>query len=98
MLTIFLAYISLGFPPSAVSARAVLLLRHNNDNTVFQIVGTVSKAAARNNYNYVDVRIPWDEAAGLAVWAGKNVEGGEKAVLYDYAAQIKDLTPGPGVT
>jgi hypothetical protein len=81
--------------PLEVGTRLVLLLRRNKDDTVLQITGTVSKAASRKSHHYVEVRIPWDDAVTLAVWAGKTVEDGDKVVLHDYVVQIKDVSPPP---
>ena len=75
--------------------RLTLLLRRRGDDTVLQMIGTVSKAAARKSHHYVEVRIPWDAAITLAIWAGKNVENEDKIVLHDYVVQVKEVAPPP---
>jgi hypothetical protein len=77
-----------------VGTRRVLLLR-GAGGIVFQAAGDVVKAAAKDGYYLVGVRIPWDAAVSLAAWAGKAVREGAATALHSYAARISGVSPPP---
>jgi hypothetical protein len=87
------AALRLWFDPG-VGTRRVLLLRGENGN-VFQVAGDVAKAAAKEGYYLVEVRIPWSAALSLAALAKKAVKEGAANVLHNYVARIKGAALPP---
>ncbi len=80
--------------PLKPGSRTVMLLR-GADGAVFQVAGTVARAAAGQGHYRVEVRIPWEAAVSLAAWAGKAVREGVATVLHSYVARIKGAALPP---
>ena len=87
------ASLRLWFAPG-VGTRQLLLLRDGGGN-VFQVIGYVGKAAAREDYYFAELRMPWDTALSLAAWAGRAVKEGAATALHTYVAQIKGAALPP---
>jgi len=87
------AALRLWFAPG-VGTRQLLLLRDGGGN-VFQVVGDVSKAAAREGYYFAELQIPWSTALSLAAWAGKAVREGAATALHAYVARVKSAALPP---
>jgi hypothetical protein len=87
------ASLRLWFDPG-VGSRQVLLLR-GVDGNVFQTIGDVIEATAKEGYYSVELRMPWDAALSLAAWAGRAVKEGATAVLHAYVAKIRDAALPP---
>jgi hypothetical protein len=77
-----------------VGTRQVLLLRAA-DGAVFQVAGQVAKAAARDGYYRVEIRMPWEAALSLAALAKRAVRERATTALHAYVVQIKDVALPP---
>jgi len=86
-----LLVIKTGFPAEA-GAVVLLLVKRAGDDLVLQVPGTVSKARR----NYVEIRLPWDAAVSLAVFAGRKIDASKpegKVVIHDYVVKIERWRP-----
>jgi len=77
-----------------VGTRRVLLLRAA-DGAVFRVAGQVAKAAARDGYYRVEIRIPWEAALSLAALAKTAVREGATTVLHAYVARVEGVALPP---
>ena len=77
-----------------IGTRRVLLLRDKVGN-VYQVVGDVAKAAAKEGYYRVEMQMPWNAAVSLAAWAKRAVKEGGANVLHNYVARIKGAALPP---
>jgi hypothetical protein len=80
--------------PLEVGTRRVLLLRSGGGD-VFQTVGDVTKAAAREGYYFAELQIPWNAAVSLAALAKRAVKEGAATALHSYVAKIKGASLPP---
>jgi hypothetical protein len=78
--------------PAEAGTVVLLLARRAGDDLVLQVPGTVSKARR----NYVEIRLPWDAAVSLAVFAGRKIDANNpegKVVIHDYVIKIERWRP-----
>jgi hypothetical protein len=75
--------------------RVLLEVMHPNGTTL-QIIGVVERSIRRmKNYRYVAIRIPWDVGVALAKLVGADVKKGERVVVHNYVARVKEVRPPP---
>ena len=70
----------------------MLLFRRPGDDLVLQVLGAISKVRKK----YAEIRLPWDAAVSLAVFAGRKADVNSpegKVVIYDYMVKIKEWRP-----
>jgi len=87
-----LLVITMGVPVPSAAGTALLLLRRPGDDLVLQVIGVVSKVRKK----YVEIRVPWDAAVSLAVFAGRKADVNSpegKVVIYDYLVKINEWGP-----
>ncbi len=87
-----LLVIKAGIPADEAGTAVLLLVRRAGDDLVLQVPGVVSKTRR----SYAEIRLPWDAAVSLAVFAGRKIDADSsegKVVIHDYVVKIKQWRP-----